>query len=73
MGLNIEEHDQEGRVITAEYPDFYGMHAPLSATVHGVKLSPLVMSVKGKPQLWLHCDREALQLFFCPLQNQKSV
>ena len=25
MGLDIEEHDQEGRVITAEYPDFYGM------------------------------------------------
>ena len=25
MGLSIEEHDQEGRVITAEYPDFYGM------------------------------------------------
>ena len=23
MGLDIEEHDQEGRVITAEYPDFY--------------------------------------------------
>lgn len=31
MGLDIEEHDQEGRVITAEYPDFYGMLcAPLS-------------------------------------------
>ena len=24
MGLDIEEHDQEGRVITAEFPDFYG-------------------------------------------------
>lgn len=24
MGISIEEHDQEGRVITAEYPDFYG-------------------------------------------------
>lgn len=30
MGLDIEEHDQEGRVITAEYPDFYGTsHYPL--------------------------------------------
>ena len=25
MGLDMEEHDQEGRVITAEYPDFYGV------------------------------------------------
>ena len=41
MGLNMEEHDQEGRVITAEYPGFYGMHAPLSATFLVVKLSPL--------------------------------
>ena len=23
-GLGAEEHDQEGRVITAEYPGFYG-------------------------------------------------
>lgn len=23
MGINIEEHDQEGRVITTEWPDFY--------------------------------------------------
>ncbi len=30
MGLGIEEHDQEGRVITAEYSDFYGTsHYPL--------------------------------------------
>ena len=30
MGLDIEEHDQEGRIITAEYPDFYGvLPAPL--------------------------------------------
>jgi len=30
MGLDIEEHDQEGRVITAEYSDFYGTsHNPL--------------------------------------------
>ena len=32
MGLDIEEHDQEGRVITAEYPDFYGTSAsPIAA------------------------------------------
>ena len=31
MGLDIVEHDQEGRVITAEYPDFYGVpSAPIS-------------------------------------------
>ncbi len=28
MGLDIEEHDQEGRVITAEYADFYGTFLP---------------------------------------------
>ena len=28
MGLSIEEHDQEGRVITAEYPEFYGTRFP---------------------------------------------
>ena len=41
MGLSIEEHDQEGRVITAEYPDFYGVYALSFATFLAVKLSPL--------------------------------
>lgn len=41
MGLSVEEHDQEGRVITAEYSDFYGMYALPFASFLAVKLSPL--------------------------------
>lgn len=61
-GLNIEEHDHEGRVITAEYPDFF------LVTVYTPNAQEELKRLEYRMQ-W----EDAFRAYVCQLDKEKPV